>query len=70
MAAAASFVTGKDRNLSYTLAGASIFGLIDHAASGELFYSPNIVKDLVLGLSITVAAFVFWMVTATRKREA
>jgi hypothetical protein len=70
MAAAASFATGKDRNLSYTLAGASIFGLIDHAARVELFYSPNIVKDLALGLLITMADFVFWKITVARKREA
>ena len=70
MAAAASFGTKKDRNLSYTLAGASIFGLIDHAAGGALFYSPNPAKDVALGLLITLAAFVFWKVTSARKREA
>jgi hypothetical protein len=70
MAAAVSFGAKKDRNLSYTLAGASIFGLIDHAASGELFYSPNPAKDLALGLMITLAAFVFWRITSARKSEA
>jgi len=69
-AAAISFGAKKDRGLSYTLAGASIFGLVDHAAGGELFYSPHIAKDLALGLLITLAAFVFWRITSARKREA
>jgi len=69
-AAAISFGTRKERGLSYTLAGSSIFGLIDHAVSGELFYSPHIAKDLALGLLITLAAFVFWRITSAKKREA
>jgi hypothetical protein len=41
--------------------GASIFGFIDHLWKGELFLvSPNIGKDLFLGVVITACVWAVW----------
>ena len=43
------------------LYGGSLFGIIDHLWNGELFLiSKDWVKDLGLGVVITVAIFVTW----------
>lgn len=43
--------------------GGSIFGVIDHLLNGELFLvSENIVKDLLLGVVITLSIVVSWLV--------
>ena len=48
--------------LSLLLVGGAIFGLIDHWWNGELFYiGKNIVMDLSLGVTITVAIFIAWI---------
>ena len=49
--------------LSLLLGGGAIFGLIDHWWNGELFHiGKNIVMDLSLGVTITVAIFVTWAI--------
>ena len=41
--------------------GASAFGIIDHLWNGELFLiSPNIGKDLMLGVVITLSVLSGW----------
>lgn len=41
--------------------GGALFGVIDHLWNGELFLvSENIVSDLMLGVTITVAIMVWW----------
>lgn len=43
--------------------GGALFGVIDHLWNGELFLiSENIVKDLLLGVVITVSLVVCWVV--------
>ena len=45
--------------------GGTLFGVIDHWWNGELFLvSDNIVSDLLLGVVITAAIFVFWKIMA------
>ncbi|MFH1236842.1 MAG: hypothetical protein V1648_00340 [Candidatus Aenigmatarchaeota archaeon] len=47
--------------LSLMFAGASVFGVVDHAWNGELMMiGPNIASDLALGTAITAAVFVSW----------
>lgn len=42
--------------------GGALFGVIDHLWNRELFIiSGDIVKDLLLGLVITVSIFLFWL---------
>jgi len=49
--------------LNLLLAGGAIFGLVDHLWNGELFLiGENIVLDLMLGVAITAAIFVVWIV--------
>lgn len=41
--------------------GGALFGVIDHLWNGELFFiSENIVSDLMLGITITLAIVVSW----------
>ena len=43
--------------------GGALFGVIDHLWNGELFLiSHNIVKDLFLGVTITVGILICWAV--------
>lgn len=43
--------------------GGALFGVIDHLWNGELFLiSKDIVKDLMLGITITAVIFVCWIV--------
>ena len=49
--------------LSFLLAGGAIFGLVDHLWNGELFLiGENLLLDIMLGISITVAIIVIWVV--------
>jgi len=41
--------------------GASIFGVVDHLWNGEFFMlSPNLAKDLMLGVAITLCVWGIW----------
>ena len=52
--------------LSLLLGGGAVFGLVDHWWNGELFLiGENIVMDLLLGVTITVAIFVIWAIMFT-----
>lgn len=43
--------------------GGALFGVIDHLWNKELFLiSKNIIADLMLGLTITSAIFVCWLI--------
>lgn len=43
--------------------GGALFGVIDHLWNGELFFfSNNIVSDLMLGITITLAIIVSWRI--------
>jgi hypothetical protein len=47
--------------LGFLFAGGAIFGLVDHLWNGELFYiGKNIIMDLSLGVTITLAIFIAW----------
>lgn len=50
----------KMRWLNLMFYGGAIFGVIDHLWNGELFTSPNIIKDLSLGVVISVAILAAW----------
>ena len=62
--------------LNLLLAGAGIFGIIDHLWNGELtLIGPNLAGDLLLGVTITLATIGIWAVLvtidkATHKRAA
>lgn len=58
--------------LNLLLAGGAVFGLVDHWWNGQLFYSPNIGSDLVLGVLITAAIYTVWfgMMIAKRSTKA
>ncbi|MFH0835581.1 MAG: hypothetical protein V1834_00265 [Candidatus Micrarchaeota archaeon] len=48
-------------NLLFT--GGAIFGLVDHLWNGELFLiGPNLASDLLLGVTITLALGLTWLV--------
>ena len=50
--------------------GAAIFGVIDHWWNGELFLiSENWVKDLMLGVVITLLTLGVWGVTVVLSRK-
>ena len=52
--------------LNLLLVGAAIFGLVDHWWNGELFFiGENIFMDILLGVIITIAVFVIWIVFVT-----
>ena len=43
--------------------GGALFGVIDHLWNGELFLiSPNIYKDLLLGVVVTISILICWVV--------
>jgi hypothetical protein len=45
------------------LAGGAIFGLVDHLWNGELLLlGENLFLDLMLGVAITAAIFIVWIV--------
>lgn len=47
--------------LNLMLYGGALFGFVDHLWNGELFLiSDNIVKDLSLGVVITLSIFAAW----------
>ena len=48
--------------LNLMFLGGSLFGIVDHAWNGELFTSGNIVKDLSLGVVISLCILVSWLV--------
>ncbi len=49
------------KSLSLLLLGGAIFGIVDHLWNGELFLiGPNIMKDLLLGVAITLALIAAW----------
>ena len=55
--------------LTIMMAGASIFGLIDHAWNGELFVlSSNLVSDISLGFTITTGVLIGWALIVHRER--
>jgi hypothetical protein len=63
-----SIVSSKKKNpklgwLNLMLWGGAFFGAIDHLWNGELFLiSPNIISDLLLGLTITLSIVLVWLV--------
>lgn len=56
--------------LNLLLAGGAIFGLVDHAWNGQLFYSPRIASDLMLGVLITAAVYAAWFGMMLVKQNA
>ena len=42
--------------------GGALFGIVDHIWNGELFTSGNIVKDLSLGVVISLSILVSWFI--------
>ena len=52
--------------LNLMLAGAGIFGFIDHLWNGELtLIGPNLADDLLLGVCITLATIGIWALLVT-----
>ena len=50
--------------LNLMLYGAALFGVVDHAWHGQLFFiSSNLVADITLGGAITGAIFGAWGIT-------
>lgn len=48
--------------LSLLLLGGSVFGLVDHAYNGELFFvGQNVATDLFLGVLISVSIGLVWL---------
>lgn len=49
--------------------GGALFGVIDHLWNGELFLiSENIVKDLLLGITISAIILVCWGIMLVRSK--
>ena len=49
--------------LNLLFAGGAIFGLVDHLWNGELFLlGEHLVWDLMLGVTITVAIVIVWVI--------
>lgn len=48
------------KSLNLMLLGGAVFGLVDHAWNNELFASPNIYNDLLLGIAIVAGIFGSW----------
>ena len=56
--------------LSLLLTGGAIFGLVDHLWNGELFlFGENLLVDLLLGVTITVAIVVAWFIIITLNKS-
>ncbi len=52
--------------LNLMLAGAGIFGFIDHLWNGELtLIGPNLANDLLLGVTITLVTIALWAALVT-----
>ena len=50
--------------LNLLFVGGAIFGIMDHIWNGELFLiGENIRKDLLLGVTITLAILTIWVIT-------
>lgn len=50
--------------LQMMLIGAGLFGVIDHLWNGELLLiGPDIIKDLALGVTITLGVIITWSIT-------
>ena len=58
------------RQLNLLLSGGAVFGLVDHAWNGQLFWSPNFGSDLMLGVLITAAIYAVWFVMMVAKQSA
>jgi len=58
------------RRLNLLLAGGAVFGLVDHAWNRQLFYSPDIGSDLMLGVLITAAIYAVWFAMMVAKQSA
>ena len=55
--------------LNILLIGGAVFGLVDHAWNGELFLiGKNIILDIALGITITGAIIIAWMVLVVLDR--
>ena len=67
-------IWGKTKNvkvwwLNLMFYGGALFGVIDHLWNGELFLiSENIVKDLLLGITITAIILVCWGIMLVRSK--
>jgi hypothetical protein len=49
--------------LNILLLGGALFGLVDHAWNGELlFIGENILLDIALGITITLAILIVWAI--------
>jgi len=58
------------RWLSLLLAGGAIFGVVDHWWNGELFLiGENILSDLMLGVTITIAIVIIWVIIITLNKS-
>jgi hypothetical protein len=56
--------------LNLLLAGGAVFGLVDHWWNGQLFWSPSIGSDLMLGVLITAAIYAVWFAMLLAKQPA
>ena len=57
--------------LSLLLVGGAIFGVIDHWWNGELFLiGKEPLIDIMLGVTITIAIFVAWVIIITLNKTA
>jgi hypothetical protein len=48
--------------LNLMFLGGALFGVIDHIWNGELFTSQNIIKDMSLGVIISLSILVSWLI--------
>jgi len=58
------------RQLNLLLSGGAVFGLVDHAWNGQLFWSPNVGSDLMLGVLITASIYAFWFAMLLVKQNS
>ena len=55
--------------LNLLLIGGSVMLVVDHWWNGELFLvGENIIKDLLLGVAMTGAVFIFWGIAVVFKK--
>ena len=53
----------KQKSLNLLLFGGAIFGIVDHLWNGELLLiGPNILKDILLGVAITLTIMAAWAI--------